>query len=136
MQRIYDRCITCRQAKSRIMPHGLYTPLSIPKEPWVDISMDFILGLPRSTKGRGFIFVVVDWFFKMAHPIACHKIEDATNIADLFDTIQTRSNSDFDVKCATMQFYGNNHNSQSNGWIEIKFYMKSPDMLSYLWLNF
>ena len=28
------------------------------------------------------------------------------------DTIQERSNSDFDVKCATIQFYGNSHNSQ------------------------
>jgi Skp family chaperone for outer membrane proteins len=27
------------------------------------------------------------------------------------DTIQARSNSDFDVKYATIQFYGNNHNS-------------------------
>jgi hypothetical protein len=32
------------------MPHGLYTPLPVPKEPWVDISMDFILGLHRSMK--------------------------------------------------------------------------------------
>jgi len=30
--------------------------------------------------------------------------------------IQERSNSDFDVKCATIQFYGNNHNSQSDCW--------------------
>jgi hypothetical protein len=37
------------------------------------------------------------------------------------DTIQARSNSDFDVKCATIQFYGNNHNSQSDRWIELKF---------------
>jgi hypothetical protein len=84
VQRMCDRCITCRQAKSRVMPHGLYTPLPVPKEPWVDISMDFILGLPRSRKGRDSIFVVVDRFSKMAHFIACHKTDDAINIADLF----------------------------------------------------
>ena len=52
------------------------------------------------------------------------------------DTIQERSNSDSDVKCATIQFYGNNHNSQSDHWIELKFYVKSPDMFSYLGLKF
>jgi len=52
------------------------------------------------------------------------------------DTIQTRSNSDFHVKCATIQFYGNNHISQSNHWIMLKLYLGSPNMLSYLGLKF
>jgi hypothetical protein len=83
VQRICDKCIPCRKAKSRTQPHGLYTPLPVLKEPWVDISMDFILGLPRSKQGRDSIFVVVDRFSNMAHFIPCHKIDDATNIADL-----------------------------------------------------
>jgi len=84
VQIMCDRCITCRQATSRVMPYGLYTPLPIPKEPWIDISMDFILGLPRSRKGRDSIFFVVDRFSKMAHFIDCHKTDDAINITDLF----------------------------------------------------
>jgi hypothetical protein len=51
------------------------------------------------------------------------------------DTIQARSNSDFDVKRAPIQFYGNNHNSQSDHWIGLKFYVESPDMLSDLGIN-
>ena len=78
------RCLECLRAKSKVMPHGLYTPLPIPVAPWEDISMDFILGLPRTKKGRDSIFVVVDRFLKMSHFIACHKIDDATNIANLF----------------------------------------------------
>jgi hypothetical protein len=66
------RCVSCRQAESSVSPHGLYTPLAVPSAPWVDISMDFILDLPWSRKGRDSIFIVVDRLSKMAHFISCH----------------------------------------------------------------
>jgi hypothetical protein len=52
------------------------------------------------------------------------------------DTIQARSNSNFDVKSAPIQFYGNSHNSYSDRWIKLTFYMESPDMFFYLDLKF
>ncbi|XP_071902682.1 uncharacterized protein [Coffea arabica] len=84
VERVVGRCIVCHKAKSKTQPFGLYTPLPVPTTPWIDISMNFVLGLPRSRKGHDSIFVVVDRFPKMAHFIACHKTDDASYIADLF----------------------------------------------------
>ncbi|KAF7800964.1 putative retroelement integrase [Senna tora] len=44
VEKICAKCIACKQAKFKSMPHGLYTPLPVPTEPWIDISMDFVLG--------------------------------------------------------------------------------------------
>jgi hypothetical protein len=41
VERICEKYITCKQAKCKLKPHGLYAPLPIPCEPWTDISMDF-----------------------------------------------------------------------------------------------
>jgi len=84
VQRICDRCIACRQTKSKFLPHSLYTYLLMPKKSWVDIFMNFILGLPRLKRGRDSIFMVVDRFSKMTYFISCHKSDDATNITNLF----------------------------------------------------
>jgi hypothetical protein len=86
VERYMSRCTTCNKAKSQLNPHDLYMPLPVPSVPWEDISMDFVLGLPRTKRGRDSIFVVVNHFSKMAHFIPCHKSDNASQVADLFFT--------------------------------------------------
>ncbi|KAF7826468.1 putative gag-pol polyprotein [Senna tora] len=84
VEKLCSKCISCRKAKSKVKPHGLYMPLPVPTHPWTDVSIDFILGLPKTRNGRDSIFVVVDCFSKMAHFIPCNKPDDATHVANLF----------------------------------------------------
>jgi len=78
------RCATCQVAKSHLLPHGDYMPLSVPTLPWEDVSKNFVLGLPRTQRGKDLIFVVIDRFSKMTHFIPCTKTNYATLIAELY----------------------------------------------------
>jgi hypothetical protein len=62
------RCDTCRRVKAvHMKTAGPLQSLPIPNWKWEDISMDFIVGLPRTAKGFDSIWVIVDRLTKIAH---------------------------------------------------------------------
>ena len=84
VQKFVKSCGVCQIAKGVSHFTSLYPPISIPKKTWSDISMDFVLGLPKTVKGYDSIFVIVEIFSKMAHFIPCKKTSNVKNVAKIF----------------------------------------------------
>ncbi|KAK6139542.1 hypothetical protein DH2020_026717 [Rehmannia glutinosa] len=63
-----QRRMTRQQVKAEHQrPSGLLKPLEIPEWKWEHITMDFVTGLPRTTRGNEAIWVIVDRMTKSAH---------------------------------------------------------------------
>jgi hypothetical protein len=66
--RYVARSDTCRRVKAiHMKTAGSLQSLPIPTWKWADISMDFIVGLPKTAKGYDSIWVIVDRLTKIAH---------------------------------------------------------------------
>jgi hypothetical protein len=78
-------CDTCHQVKAehhRLA--GLLQPLKVPEWKWEGISMDFIVGLPRTRDGYDSIWVIVDRLTKVAHFIPVKTTYTGAKLAELY----------------------------------------------------
>lgn len=56
-----SKCMVCQQVKiEHQRPGGLLQSMPIPEWKWEHITMDFVVGLPRTLKGHNTIWVIVD----------------------------------------------------------------------------
>ncbi|KAL5566128.1 hypothetical protein UlMin_029292 [Ulmus minor] len=79
------KCLTCQKVKAEHQrPGGELQPLEIPEWKWDQITMDFVVGLPKTTKGHDAIWVVVDRLTKSAHFISIKTTFSLEQLANLY----------------------------------------------------
>ena len=83
--RYVARCDTCKRVKAiHMKAAGPLQSLPIPTWKWEDISMDFIVGLPRTAKGFDSIWVIIDRLTKIAHFLRVKVKYPAIEFAELY----------------------------------------------------
>ena len=80
-----SRCLVCQQVKAeRQLPKGMVQSLPVPEWKWDNITMDFVMGLPRTTKGNNAIWVIVDRLTKTAHFIPIWEDQPLDQLARIY----------------------------------------------------
>jgi hypothetical protein len=80
-----SKCDTCQRIKaSHLKVIGTLQPLTIPLWKWDDISMDFIVGLPNTSKKDDSIWVIVDRLTKTTHFIPVHTTYTTMKYVELY----------------------------------------------------
>ena len=80
-----EQCLTCQQVKAEHQrPAGTLQPLMVPQWKWENITMDFVVGLPRTREGHDAIWVVVDRLRKSAHFLPVHTTSSMDQYAQLY----------------------------------------------------
>ncbi|KAL2226758.1 UNVERIFIED_CONTAM: Transposon Tf2-12 polyprotein [Sesamum indicum] len=79
------KCLTCQQVKAEHQaPAGKLHPLTIPEWKWEKITMDFVIGLPRTFRRHVAIWVIVDRLTKSAHFLPIRQNDSLDKLAELY----------------------------------------------------
>ena len=83
--RYIAKCDTCQKVKAiHLRSAGELQPLPILAWKWEDISMDFIVGLPKTSKGFDPIWVILDRLTKSAHFLPVKSIYPTIQYAKIY----------------------------------------------------
>jgi hypothetical protein len=83
--RYVARCDVCQRVKAiHLRSAGSLQSLPIPEGKWEDISMDFIVGLPKTSRGCDSIWVIMDRFTKVAHFLPVKTRDSVVSYAKLY----------------------------------------------------
>lgn len=79
------KCLTCQQVKAEHQrPAGLLQRIGIPEWKWDDITMDFVVGLPRTVGQYDSIWVIVGRYTKSAHFLLVRTSYTVEQYAELY----------------------------------------------------
>ena len=84
VKRFVRSCDVCQRMKSGRQNQGLSQPLTVPEQPWQHISMDLIVGLPRTQRGFDSIHTFVDRLTKFFYLVPTTATVDAAGDAQLY----------------------------------------------------
>ena len=80
-----SECDTCQRIKaSHLKVAGTLQPLPIPSWKWEELNMDFIVGLPNTSRHHDSIWVIVDRLTKTAHFLLVHTTHRAEKYAEIY----------------------------------------------------
>ena len=80
-----SKCLTCQQVKTEHRhPAGLLQSLPIPEWKWEHITMDFVVGLPRTQQGNDAVWVIVERLTKSAHFLPIKITYSLNKLAELY----------------------------------------------------
>ena len=82
---LVSKCLVCQKVKiEHQKPSGMLQPLEIPEWKWESISMDFVMGLPKTQAGFDAIWVIVDRLTKSAHFLPIRATYPLEKLAQLY----------------------------------------------------
>ena len=80
-----SRCLICQQVKiEHQRPCDMMQSIEIPQWKWEDITMDFVVGLPKTRQQYDTIWVIVDRLTKSAHFLLTRANQTLESLADLY----------------------------------------------------